>query len=200
LWSRRSGHASGRRDEGWERRIQGLEIAARLFAIGVKTRLLVTKTVSALTLGALAARALAAWSKATIIARRPFLALGIRIPIEIPFRSFLSLDGSINGALVGLGIECWPIEIRLRLIAITRRAAVGLGLLNRLYWRSAFDWRGKTIWQGDEIIVVVAVVDFFPITSVAHLSLLLCGLSRSDQPEIMFGVLQQIFGRYRIAG
>ena len=156
---------------------------------GVETRLLITKAVTTLPLplGAIAARALALLSKTAVIARLPILALavGIGAAVKIPILSLWPFDR----ALIGVCIEGGTLEIRLRLGAIAHLAAILLRLRDRRRnLRSALQWRSKTIRQGDEIIIVVAFVQFLAIAAV--LGLELRSLSCGDESKIMLGVLQ----------
>lgn len=168
-----------------------------------ETRLLVTKAVPPLTLRAVAAGPIALLAEATVVARLPVLALGIRIgaPLLIAVRAFGPLD-----LTVVLLDECRAIEIGLRLlsavaslpVALLRRGKLGLGKLRGL--RSALKGRGETVRQCDEIVILVAVVDLFAVPRITHLYLLLRGLGRGDDAEIVLGMLQIIFGHHWIAG
>jgi hypothetical protein len=137
--------------------------------------------------------ALALGRKTPVIARRTF-ALGVVLPIRVAFRPF----GALARTIIHVGCEDWTFQIGLRLPAKWRLAIALRRLLqDGLRLRRPFEWRRKAIRQGDEIVILV-LLDLLAIARIAHLRLLR-RLGRGDDPEIMFRMLQIIFGNDRVA-
>jgi hypothetical protein len=94
-----------------------------------------------------------------------------------------------------LGLEAW-----LRRIGLRRRG-VRLRLVGLLHWlRRALDGRGEPVGDAALVIVLLLGFRFAHLADVACLSLLLGLLSRCNDPEVMFGVLEIALGHHRVAG
>ena len=166
---RRGGREAGRsRDKCRQGRGQGLEIDAGLFLTartGVEARLLIAKTVATLPLSLGRDRhpgvRPVAQSDGHCAAADP----GVRRWDWRCGQNFCLVARPFDRTLIAVSIEGGTIEIRLRLGAIAHLAAILLRLRDRRDLRSALHWRRKTIRQGDEIIIVVAFVEFLAIAA-----------------------------------
>ncbi len=196
--------ARRRGDEGRQSGAYRIEIDARLLLpsrAGLKPLLLIAKAVAALSMRTIAAIALALLTEAPVVAGLAVLAfLALATGLGSAFRiSFLAFRPVVPPFAL-IAVERRTIEIGLRLAAISHLTAIWLRLLKRRSLRGALQRRSETVGQGDEIVVLVSFVEFLAVPAIAHLRLLLRGLRGGDHPEIVLGVLQQIFGSYGIAG
>ena len=96
--------------------------------------------------------------------------------------------------------ECGAIEKGLWLRSETGGRNIRLAVVHGRWLRGALEGRRETIRQSHEIVVLVRFVEILGAAVIAHLRLLLGGLRRRNDAEIMFGVLKIIFGDDRIAG
>jgi hypothetical protein len=109
----------------------------------------------------------------------------------LPFTALLAL--ALRLTLLGL-------EARLRRIGLLRRG-VRLRLVGLLHGlRRALDRRGETVGDAALVVVLFLGFRFADLADVARLRLLLGLLSRCNDPEVVFSVLEIALGHNRVAG
>jgi hypothetical protein len=129
----------------------------------------------------------------------PVVTLGAIAPV-LPVTPILAVAILIAVTIVPLTIIGGALAVIRRALAITEIRALAVRLADRLR-RNTFRRGSETIRQGAEIVVIILVdLNLAGRSHVARLGLRLRQLSRRDQPEVMFGVLQIAFRGDRIAG
>jgi hypothetical protein len=179
-----------RRDESGQARI-GLILDRRL--TGLEPGLLVVAEVALGTGPTIGVRSLTvllivAILEGTVRTRAAILAFVLAI---LAFTTLLAL--ALRLTLLGL-------EARLRRIRLRRRG-VRLRLVGLLHGlRRALDRRGETVGDAALVVILFLGFRFADLADVARLSLLLGLLSRCNDPEVVFSVLEIALGHNRVAG